>query len=76
MKNALLHSLMNISFLKKKKNWGRQVFQNFNFMIKKQYNENIKILCIDNGMEYFNSILNNFLKKHGLIHQSSCVHMP
>ena len=31
------------------------------------------ILRTDNGTEYFNETLNNFLLKKGMLHQSSCV---
>lgn len=46
-------------------------------MIKTQYNNsNIQILRSDNGTEYFNSVLGNFLLENGIIHQSTYVNNP
>ena len=36
----------------------------------------IQFLQTDNGTEYFNETLNNFLLKKGMLHQSSCVNTP
>ena len=41
-------------------------------MIKTQFQTQIQVLQIDNGKEYFNSILRNYLLTNGIIHQSSC----
>ena len=42
-------------------------------MIQTQFQTHIQTLRIDNGKEYFNSILGNYLLENGIIHQSSCV---
>ena len=36
----------------------------------------IQFLQTDNGTEYFNETLNNFLLIKGMLHQSSCVNTP
>ena len=53
-----------------------QFFENFNAMIQTQYNSRIKFLRTNNGTEYFNSTLGNFILKNDMIHQSSCVNTP
>ena len=45
-------------------------------MIQNQFQTDIRILRIDNGTEYYNSILRPYLKDHGIIHQSSCIGTP
>ena len=45
-------------------------------MVCTQFNTKIKVLRSDNGTEYFNSNMSQFLAKHGLVHQSSCVDTP
>ena len=52
------------------------MFENFYTMISTQYDSNIQFLRTDNGTEYFNETLNNFLLKKGMLHQSSCVNTP
>ena len=45
-------------------------------MINTQSQTKIQIFRIDNGTEYFNSILGLYLHEHGIIHQSSCIATP
>ncbi|KAL5827801.1 hypothetical protein ACOSQ3_019652 [Xanthoceras sorbifolium] len=45
-------------------------------MIKTQFNTQIQILQSDNGKEFFNSFLSNYLSNEGIIHQSTCVDTP
>ena len=45
-------------------------------MIKTQFQAQIQVLRIDNGQEYFHSILGGYLEQNGMIHQSSCVNTP
>ena len=52
------------------------MFENFYTMNSTQYDSNIQFLRTDNGTEYFNETLNNFLLKKGMLHQSSCVNTP
>ena len=53
-----------------------QIFKSFNKMIQNQFQTKIQILRTDNGKEYFNSLLGNYLINEGIIHQSSCVETP
>lgn len=50
-----------------------KIFRSFFSTIKTQFNVIVQILRTDNGTEFFNSILDNFLIDNDLIHQSSCV---
>ena len=52
------------------------MFENFYTMISTQYDSKIQFLRTDNGTEYFNETLNNFLLKKGMLYQSSCVNTP
>ncbi|KAL5812184.1 hypothetical protein ACOSQ3_027134 [Xanthoceras sorbifolium] len=45
-------------------------------MIENQFNTRIQILKTDNGKEYFNSSLGNFLSNKGIIHQSTYANTP
>ena len=45
-------------------------------MIKNQFQANIQILHSDNGTEYFNKTLGEFLKNHGILHKSTCSNTP
>lgn len=45
-------------------------------MIQTQFQTHIQTLRTDNGTEYFNTTMGDFLQSHGIIHQSSCVDSP
>ena len=45
-------------------------------MVKNQFNANLQVLHTDNGTEYFNSILGDYLLSHGIVHKSSCAGTP
>lgn len=45
-------------------------------MVETQFQEKIKMFRSDNGREYFNKILGEFLLEKGIIHQSSCSNTP
>ena len=45
-------------------------------MIQTQFQTQIRVLRTDNGKEYFNSILGDYLLENGIQHQSSCVDTP
>lgn len=63
-------------YLLKEKTEVRNVFQNFHSMIQTQFQTQIQVLRSDNGTEYFNSILGDYLRTKGIIHQSSCPNTP
>lgn len=45
-------------------------------MIKNQFQTSVKILRTDNGSEYINVVIRDFLSTNGIIHQKSCVDTP
>ena len=63
-------------YLLKDKTEVRSVFVKFHSMIQTQFQTKIQILRTDNGTEYVNHILQDYLQTQGIIHQSSCVDTP
>ena len=49
-----------------------KLFKDFYKMIKNQFQTKIIILHYDNGTEYFNEYMENFLKEKVIQHQSTC----
>ena len=45
-------------------------------MVQTLFNAKIQILKTDNAKDYFNTVLGQFLTKHGVVHLSSCVETP
>ena len=45
-------------------------------MIQNQSNARIRVLRTDNGKEYFNTILGNYLLEKRIMYQSSCIDTP
>lgn len=70
------HTRVTWVFLMKEKSDVERVFEIFHKMVQIQFQTNIKVLRTDNGREYYNSMLNSYLQKHGIVHQSSCVDTP
>ena len=52
------------------------IFTSFLNEIKNQFGQVIKIIRSDNAKEYFSSTFSNVLSSHGILHQSTCPHMP
>jgi len=52
------------------------IFTSFFNEIKNQFSKVIKILRSDNAKEYFLFSFSNVLSSHGILHQSTCPHMP
>ena len=52
------------------------LFETFYNMIENQFDTKISILRTDNGTEYFNRFLGDFLNKKGIQHQSTCPNTP
>ena len=61
--------------LKNKSDVG-MVFRSFSQMIRTQYSSVIKVLCSDNGGEYINFELSEFLHDRGILHETTCPHTP
>ena len=45
-------------------------------MIETQFQTKINILRSNNGIDYFNKVLETFLNEQGILHQSSCSDTP
>ena len=54
----------------------KNTVQQFHRMVNTRFGVKIAILRMDNGTEYFNSYLTEFLSSQGTIHQSSCSYTP
>ena len=63
-------------YLLKEKSKAKRVFKIFHAMIKALFQTHIQVLWNDNGKEYFNSILGDYLLENGIIHQSNCFDTP
>lgn len=63
-------------FLMKDKFGVYQLFVNFFQMVKTQFGKPIKRLRSDNGKEYVNQKIYNFLKTNGVVHELTCVDTP
>jgi transposase InsO family protein len=51
-------------------------FQTFHRMIQTQYQKQIRVVQSDNGTEFVAASLGNFLRSHGIRHQTSCTYTP
>ena len=47
---------------------------NFIALVKRQFNKQVKTVRSDNGTEF--TCLGNFFRKHGILHETSCIHTP
>lgn len=45
-------------------------------LVETQTNKKIKIIRSDNGREFCNAEFNNYLKKMGIVHQTTCPYTP
>ncbi|KAI5339758.1 hypothetical protein L3X38_019030 [Prunus dulcis] len=46
------------------------------FIVATQFDKKIKTLLSDNGEEYVNHDLHNFLHQYGIVHQTTCAYTP
>lgn len=60
----------------KSKDQVTDYFRIFKSLVENQSGKKIKILRTDNGGEYCNKKLSNFLKSSGIVHQTSCPYSP
>ncbi|KAK1418428.1 hypothetical protein QVD17_27572 [Tagetes erecta] len=63
-------------YLLKSKSEVFQNLENFFHMLKTQFNSTVKIFRSDNGTEFINNQVHNFLSKNGVLHQTSCSYTP
>ncbi|CAM8951616.1 unnamed protein product [Rhodiola kirilowii] len=61
--------------MKQKSEVADHIFQFFK-MVHTQFGHKIKVLRSDNGTEFCNSRVGDFLKTQGTLHQTSCVYTP
>lgn len=66
----------SFGYLMKNKSEVSSHFIDFKNMVEKQTGLHIKILRSDCGTEYCNSNLSSFLKRHGIIHQTTVPYNP
>ena len=51
-------------------------FQNFHAHVTNQYDAKVKILRTDNGGEYMSNVFQEYLRKNGIVHQTTCPYTP
>lgn len=59
-----------------KKSEVSQTFKEFKRLVENQLECNIKCLRTDNGLEYVNKDMSDFLKQYGIIHQTTTPYTP
>jgi GAG-pre-integrase domain/Integrase core domain len=69
-------SMVTWLFLMRSKSEVPDCFRNFHKMVETQYGKRVKILRSDNGTEYINKSMQDFLRSEGIIHQTMCVNTP
>ena len=57
----------------KNKSQATEIFKEFHKLVLTQFKKEIRVLRTDNGREYFDKTLSDYLATHGILHQSSCV---
>ena len=70
------HTRLTWVYLMKEKSEASMRFRDFHTLIQNQFQTKIKIFKSDNAKEYYNSILGEYFRTHGIINQSSCVNTP
>ena len=70
------YTRMTWLYLLKHKSDVCKVFQLFHKMVSVQFHAHIKVVRSDNGGEYFQQQLKDFMESSGIIHQTSCPNTP
>ncbi|KAL5754015.1 hypothetical protein ACOSP7_022235 [Xanthoceras sorbifolium] len=60
----------------KEKSEVTNIFKNFHSLIKNQFQTTIQVFRSDNGREFVNQGLREYLCSEGIVHQTSCVDTP
>ena len=63
-------------YLLKSKTEVISVFQEFHNMVINQFDAKIKSFRTDNGTEYTSGLFSEYLRNHGILHETSCVGTP
>lgn len=64
------------TYLLRNKSEVTERFKEFMAWVEKQTGEKVKVLRTDNGKEYVNRQLENFLRENGIIHQTTVTYTP
>lgn len=70
------YSKMTFIYFLKHKNEVFQKFKEFKAMVENQQNKKIKVLRTDNGGEFCNGVMDNYLANEGIIHQKTTAYAP
>ncbi|TYK26806.1 Beta-galactosidase [Cucumis melo var. makuwa] len=70
------HTRLTWVYLITDKSEVSSIFQNFYHTIEIQFHKKIAILRSDNGREFQNHNLSEFLASKGIVHQNSCAYTP
>ena len=70
------HTRMTWVCLMKSKNEVSSLFQQFHKIIATQYKSNIQVLHTDNGGEFVNQDLKQYLNLHCIVHETTCPYSP
>lgn len=70
------YSRMTFIYFHKYKSEIFSIFKNFKAMVENQQNKKIKVLRTDNGGEFCNKEMENYLLKEGIIHQKTNAYTP
>ncbi|TYK05539.1 Beta-galactosidase [Cucumis melo var. makuwa] len=70
------HTCLTWVYLITDKSEVSSIFQNFYDTIETQFHKKIAILRSDNGLEFQNHNLSEFLTSKGIVHQNSCAYTP
>lgn len=63
-------------YVLKNKSDAFEVFKQYMALVEKQTGSKIKRLRSDNGREYVNKQFDDFLKKHGIVHETTVCYTP
>lgn len=69
-------SRMTAIYFLKNKNEALKSFIEYKTLVENQTNKKIKIIRSDNGREFCNAEFNYYLKKTGIVHQTTCPYTP
>ena len=70
------HTRMTWICLMKCKSEVSSLFKQFHNMVATQYSSAIQVLRSDNGGEFVNQELKQYLINHGIVHQTTCPYTP
>ena len=70
------HTRLCWVYLMREKSEVERIFKEFYRMIENQFQTKINILRSNNGIEYFNKVLDTFSNEKGILHQFSCSDTP